>query len=327
MTYVSGGLIQATDYNGFVSTTANANINAIWGQAGSSTIGYGQGNVSTVSVGSTVTATQWATLNSTLTSIGAHQNTTLTSRTTPTAGATITVLTNLGTDIGNCYTNRLNAYATGTQYTAWTGTSSKTTATGSGANAWTITFTHTVTFANATAANNFFNAGGLVKIQFSKSSVGTDSDADWNNFANNVCGTVWLSSDAASKTIANVAYTGTTVTGGSGTPTIKLTGTGFYQLNSTPVIVYKQFDTAYTYTSNYIQVSASYATNVITLTTVWSDAGDATPFGSTNDISGGTATSGITFGTAPATVVTYLPPETVNLTNTWGTPTVAASVV
>jgi hypothetical protein len=327
MTYVSGGLIQATDYNGFVSTTGNANINAIWGQAGSATIGYGQGNVSTVSVGSTVTATQWATLNSTLTSIGAHQNTTLTSRSTPTAGATITILSNLGSDIGNCYTNRLNSYATGTQYTAWTGTSSKTTATGSGNAAWSITFTHTVSFANSTATNNFFNAGGLIKIQFSKSSTGTDSDADWNNLANNVCGTVWLSSDAASKTIANVAYTGTTVTGGSGTPSTLLTGTGFYQLTGSPVVIYKQFDNAYTYTSNFIQVSASYAANAITLTTVWNDAGDVTPFGSTNDISGGTATSGITFGTAPATVVTYLPPETSFLTNTWGTPTVAASVV
>ena len=28
MTYSSGGLIQATDYNGFVSTTASANVNA-----------------------------------------------------------------------------------------------------------------------------------------------------------------------------------------------------------------------------------------------------------------------------------------------------------
>ncbi len=30
MTYTSGGLIQATDYNGFVSTTANANVNDVW---------------------------------------------------------------------------------------------------------------------------------------------------------------------------------------------------------------------------------------------------------------------------------------------------------
>ena len=33
MTYSTGGLIQATDYNGFVSTTASANVNATWGTA------------------------------------------------------------------------------------------------------------------------------------------------------------------------------------------------------------------------------------------------------------------------------------------------------
>jgi hypothetical protein len=49
MTYSAGGLIQATDYNGFVSTTVGANVNATWGQAGTTTSGYGQGNVATVS--------------------------------------------------------------------------------------------------------------------------------------------------------------------------------------------------------------------------------------------------------------------------------------
>ena len=320
MTYSIGGLIQATDYNGFASTTAGGNINAVWNTA------YGQTALSTVSAAATVTATQWATLNNTLTSVGNHQGTSLTSRTSPVAGNTIAVLSNFGTDCTSVNTNKLNAAAQGSQYTAWTGTSSKTSATGSGAAAWTITFTHTVTFANANSATYFFNAGGTIKIEFSKTSTGTDSDADWNNLANTICGDVFLSSDGASKTIAGVSRTGTSVTGGSGTPGTLLTGTGWNQLTGSPVVIYKQFDSVYTYTNNFIQISASKTSTVLTLTTVWSDAGDATPFGSTNDISGGSATTGITFGTAPATVVTYFPPSTTNLTNTWGTPTVAASV-
>jgi hypothetical protein len=320
MTYSIGGLIQAVDYNGFVSTTAGGNINAVWNTS------YGQTALGTVSAAGTVTATQWATLNNTLTSIGAHQATTLTSRTSPVAGNTIAVLSNLGTDCTSVNTNKLNAAAQGSQFTGWTGTSSKTSATGSGAAAWTITFTHTVTFANANSATYFFNAGGTIKIEFSKTSTGTDSDADWNNLANSICGDVFISSDGASKTIAGVSRTGTSVTGGSGTPGTLLTGTGWNQLTGSPVVIYKQFDTVYTYTNNFIQISASKTSTVLTLTTVWSDAGDATPFGSTNDISGGTATSGISFGTAPATVVTYFPPSAAQLTNTWGTPTVAASV-
>ena len=170
MTYSSGGLIQATDYNGFVSTSSGANINAVWNST------YGQTALSTVSAAGVVTATQWASLNNTLTSIGNHQPTTLTSRTSPTAGNTIAILSNLGTDLTTVNTNKYNAYASGTQVINWTGTASQTTQMGNGQSAWTITFTDTVTFANTTAATNFFGAGALIKIQVHKSSTGTSAD-------------------------------------------------------------------------------------------------------------------------------------------------------
>jgi hypothetical protein len=320
MTYSAGGLIQAADYNGFVSTTGNANINATWNST------YGQTALSNVSAGGTVTATQWAGLNNTLTSIGNHQATTLTSRTSPSAGNTIAILSNLGTDIGNCWNNRLNAYASGSQFTGWTGTASQTAIVGHTNTAWTITFTDTVTWANATAATNFWGAGGLAKIQFSKSSTGKDADADWNNFITNICGAVFLSSDGNSKVIASTTYLGTKVVGGSGTPTTLATGTGWNQLTGTPTIIYKQFDTQYTYTGDYVQVTATKTSStVLTLVTTWFSAARATS-GSSRTISGGTATTGITFGTAPTTVVTYFPPESTYLTNTWGAPTVASSV-
>jgi len=89
------------------------------------------------------------------------------------------------------------------------------------------------------------------------------------------------------------------------------------------VTIYRQFDSSYTYTSNYVQINASVSGSTITFTTTWFAAADPKP---NANISGGTATSGISFGTAPTTVVTYFPPETTYLTNTWGTPTVAASV-
>lgn len=329
MTYSSGGLIEATDYNGFVSTTAGANINATWGTATTSG-GYGQTPLSTVSAGGTVTATQWATLVNTLSSLGAHTGTTLTSRTAPTAGQTITALAAVNTDITNCFTNRNNAATIGSQYTGWTGTSSKTTATGSGSASWTITFTHTVTFGNTTNLYSFFNAGGIIRIQFGKSSTGTVADTQWNSFIGAagaggvVAGSINLTGAAASKTISGTAYTGTTKIGGSGTPTTLATSTGVYALTGSPVTIYKQFDSVATYTGNYVQVDASISGAVITLTTTWFSDGGAAP-GSTDAITGGTALSGVTFGTAPATLVTYFQPESTNITNTWGTPTIAAT--
>jgi len=320
MTYTSGSLIQATDYNGFVSTTAAANINATWNTT------YGQTALGTVAAAGTVTATQWASLNNTLTSLGNHQATTLTSRSSPTAGQTINILSNLGTDIGNCYNNRRNAYASGSQVINWTGSSSQTTQMGNYQAAWTITFTHTVTFASAAAASYFFNAGGLLKVQFHKTSTGTNADTDWNNFINNICGTVYFSSDAATKTIAGVSYAGTKCIGGSGTPTVA-TNIGFTQLTSLAQQIYIQYDTTYAYTGDYVQVTAAYnGTTTLTLNTYWYSAARATSAPNRN-ISGGTATPAgtVTWGTAPATVVSYLPPETTYLTSTWGTPTVAAT--
>ena len=322
MTYSSGNLILSTDYNGFVSTTVGANVNATWNST------YGQTALSTVSNVVSISATQWSTLNATISSMATHQGTTITSRTNPTAGSLITILSNLNTDITNCYANRYNAASVGSQFTSWTGTASANSGAGSGSAAWTITYTDTITFASAAAANAFFGAGGVVKTQFSKTSTGTVADTEWNSFIGTVCASgVYLTGDAASKTIAGQAYTGTTKLGGSGVPSILTTGTGFYNLTTTPTTIYKQFDTGAAYSSNFVSITAAVDVTgaILTLTTVWYDNGDSNP-GSTAQITGGTGTTGISFGAAPATVVTYVPPETTNLTNTWGAPTVASTV-
>lgn len=317
MTYTAGGLIEATDYNGFVSTTANANINDIWG-AGASDKGYGQTILSTVAATNTVTATQWASLVNTLTSLGGQTNTALTARSAPTVGATISILSAVNTDLTNVTTNRNNAAAVGAQFTGWTGTNSKTDAT-SGAT-WTITFTHTITWANSLATRYFFNAGGLIKIDVSKTSTGATGDPEWNDLANTLCGDIWISGVGTSHTIAGTAYTGVTKIGGTGTPNTLSTTLGWYNLTTSNQIIYKQFADTAPYTANFIQHSARTATGgtQLIIDTVWS-ASDGDP------ISGGTAASGATPGTAPCTIVTYYPPSTTYLTNTWGTPAVAAT--
>lgn len=325
MTYSSGGLIQAVDYNGFVSTTAGANVNDIWA-TGATDKGYGQTALATVAAAGSITAAQWASLVNTLSSMGSHQGTTITARTAPVAGNTISILAALNTDLTTLTTNRGNAAASGAQFTGWTGTSSKTTATGSGSTAWTITFTHTITWASANAARYFFNAGGRIKWETSKTADVTAADTEWNDLANTLVGDIYITGGTATQTIAGTAYTGTTKIGGTGTPTTLLTTTGWYDLLTTDTIIYKQFADTSPYTGQFIQISARTATSgtQLVLTTVWTDPGGSAA-GSSDDISGGTATTGITFGTAPATVVTYFPPSTTYLSAAWGTPTVAAT--
>jgi len=327
MTYSLGGLIQATDYNGFADTTAGGNVNVIWG-TGTSDAGYGQSTtLATVSPGGTVTATQWASLVNRISSIASHQGTSITSRTAPVAGNVISVLTAVQTDLNNCYTNRGNAAGTGTQFTAWTGTSSKTGTTGSGTTTWTITFTHTITWSSANAARYFFNGGGRIKWETSKTSTGTDADDEWNDLANTLVGDIYITGGTGTQTINGTAYTGTTKTGGTGSPTTLTTTTGWYDLTTSDVTIYKQFADTAPYTGSYIQINAKTAGSgtQLVLTTTWVDPGGSGA-GSSDNISGGTATTGISFGTAPATVVTYFPPSTTYLTEaSWGTPTVAAT--
>jgi hypothetical protein len=268
---------------------------------------------------------EWIDLSlvNTISSMASQTGTTITSRTAPVTGNLIQILAALNTDLTNINNNRLNAVANGTQFTGWTGTNSKT-ATTSGAT-WSFTITNTVTFASAAAARYFFNGGGRIKLEFSKTATGNLGDPEWNDLANTLCGDIFFTGGTGTATIAGTAYTGTTKIGGTGTPNILTTTTGFYDLTAggAGVIIYKQFADTVPYTSNFIQVTASLnaSSTVLTFATLWS-ASDGDP------ISGGTASSGATPGTAPTAICTYFPPATTYLTTaSWGTPSVAATTV
>ena len=336
MTYSSAGLIQAADYNGFVGPTANggtagANLNDIWG-VGATDKGWGQTAVANPSAASTVTATQWASLVNNLATAGTQTSTALTARSAPTAGNTISILAALNADLTSVTTNRGNAAASGTEYGTFSGTTSKTTGTGSGQSAWTITFTHTVTFPSADQARYFWNAGGIVRLKYGKSSTGTDADPDWNQLAGQ-CGSINLTGrvNGATQTIAAQAYTGTTrLSGTGGTQTTLATTTGWYNLTGSATTIFQLNDAVSPYSTNFIRTQATATSStVLTLTTVWSDDGTSGA-GTTANITGGTGVSSpataIGAATAPTTLVTYIPPSTASLTNTWGTPTIAASV-
>ena len=330
MTYSVGGQIQATDYNTFAGNNT-AGLNQVW-STGSGDAGWGQTDIATVSTSGVVTATQWATIVNNLSTSGTQTSTTLTSRTAPVTGNIIGILANVSTDITSVTTNRGNAVSSGTEYGTFTGTTSKTTATGSGQAAWTITFTHTVTFPSANQARYFWNAGGIVRLKYGKSSTGTDSDPDWNTFAGQ-CGSINLTGrvNSNSQTIAAQAYTGTTrLSGSGGTQTTLTTTTGWYNLTGTPTTIFQLNNATSPYSGEYIRTTATAtSTTVLTLVTTWVSDGSSGA-GTSADISGGTATaspSTTITGSAPTTLVTYLPPSTAQgLSASWGTPTIAASV-
>lgn len=326
MTYSLGGLIQAADYNTF-----QTNLNAIW-STGTGDSGWGQSSISAVSASGVVTATNWATLVNNLSTTGAQTSTALTSRSAPTTGTLISILANVSADITSCTTNRGNAASSGAEVGYASGTTSKTTATGSGQSSWSIVFTHTVTFPSADQARYFWNAGGRVRLQFGKSSTGTDIDPDWNTFAG-YPGSIYITGrvNSAAQTIAGVSYTGTTRIGGSGGTLNNLTTTtGWYQLTGTPLNIFQLYNDNAPYTGEYILTTAAVTATTLTLSTTWLQP-PVSGAGTTADISGGTDTAAgsVTItGSAPTTLCTYFPPSTAQgLSASWGTPTIAASVV
>src|SRR6056300_1083972 len=124
MTYSAGNLIVDDDYNIFATGNAAgsgdntvANINTVWG-SGTGDKRYGQTTtVSPVSAGATITATQWATLLTRMTSIANHQGTTITGISNPNAGDTISAYAALSSNITAIFNARLDAAGVGSDIT------------------------------------------------------------------------------------------------------------------------------------------------------------------------------------------------------------------
>ena len=317
MTYSAGGLIQAVDYNTFAQGGASpsdsvANVNTIWG-TGTLDKGWGQSSpVSTVSAGSTVTATQWTTLFNRFVTEASQTGTSITAIVNPTTGDLIAVKNNFSTNLTSVFTNRNNAAGVGTAITA-SGVATFSTS-------WvtSLTATHTITFASANAARYFFNAGGRITWAGARSG-GTASaqNTGWTNLLT-ACGTLNWTTGTSTQTIAGSSYTGTTKVGGSGSPSTYLTGTGFYDLTTLDQEVFKQLDSTYLYTSNFVSINikanaAAGSATVITITVLFSDAHSAYEPGTFVD---GTLTS----------TITAVQPSTTYLSNTWGTPVLASSI-
>lgn len=320
MTYSLGSVILAADYNIFAQGGSSspdnnvANVNTVWG-VGNGDKGYGQTTLpilSTVAATNTVTATQWSTMLSRISSAASQQGSSITAITPPVAGNTISAYAALSTNITTIYNNRLNCAASGTSITTG-GSVDRITS-------WvtSVTFTHTITFASGDAARYFFNSGGRITQTWSRSGGSVNSQNTAITDLLSACGTLTYTGGSGTATIAGGSFTGTNKTGGSGSPTIAST-TGYYDLTTANVQVFTQSASSYygyegnsltvNLKSNGAQGANGDTGSVITITSVVAKSGGLT----TCD------------GTLNSTV-TLIPSGTTYLTTTsWGTPTISGS--
>ena len=198
MSYASGSLIDAADYNGLANVSA-ANVWYVL-STGSGTYGYGQdaASISTVSVASTITATQWAGLVHSVNKILGHQGGAGAQLATGsnigiTAGATITAFANVSTAVTTIGTNRLSFNST--RGTLVTGANFDATFSTS-----TFTRTITVTFASADQARYFFNGGGRFSLVFTPSGLTDNAKETSYNDLMNAIGTLHLDAETSTRT-------------------------------------------------------------------------------------------------------------------------------
>lgn len=313
MSYAKNAKIESVDFNTLIgispSSTANT-VNTTWA-VGNGNKGYGQTVIGNVSSGGSVVANDWANLVNTTANVGLHQATTLSSVTTPVAGARIDYNSNIVTNINSIYANRLSAASQGT-------TASTTT---TRATVWSsaITFTHTVTFESGDKARYFFNAGGQLSLQFS-AVTGGGVGSLFSTLAT-ACGTVYLSAPTSgSITIGGTSFNGVTKVGGTDTPTTLLTNTGYYALTTSNQEIFKQLASVGPsgYTSSFISINAKTNSpvgsngdngNTITFTTLW----DEIP-------------NGLQVPANTSTILVVRPPSTTRLTQSWGTISVVGGV-
>lgn len=294
MTYSYQGLVQASDYN-----TRATTVNGIWVTL------YGQTPpLGSVVTGTDIAHTPWDNIISAIANSAGHQGTTIVPITPPQQYDLIEFYDQLDNNIISIGNGSYNCGATGTDITD---TGTRTLPWGIDESIPDVTSTVTVTFASAAAMGYFFNCGGTVLVNCSRSG-GTDTpdDQSWSDLCTAI-GTVGLPAISGAQTIAAAAYTGLTKFGGSGLPDI-YTREGFSNLNATPQLLFRQLSGSGVYDSNSVELFYSQSGATLTIAVKFLDGS-----------AGGTVD-----GDLSVTAIAR-PPATTYIASTWGSPAVAVT--
>lgn len=246
MAYTAGDTILDDEYNTFVNNSSSPFGYNHFAGTGSTVYGLGQTHISTVSAGGTVNAAQWNSLMTGIDNIANHTNDSMTSRSAVSAGDTIAIKAAVAADLA---TLAASVAGGSTGATALTTSSAKQTSSSSSTWYGTHTVEHSVTFANANTMRWFFNAGGKINVQKSRTGNGgtgggaTTKDSNWTNLY------------AALGTIAIGSLTSTR-SGSGETLTTNGLANGFHDLGTGYTHIIRLTEATSPYTGNYIDVHA-----------------------------------------------------------------------
>lgn len=262
-----GSLIQNTDYNSIRST-----VNSVFGKTST---GYGQTLASSdVSVGDTITATQWLNLRTDMVKARQHQIGSSVGTASTVDGRNL-VLPASGASITEALRNQFATFATtlsSNKYSVDTdgagGQLADETLTSSAyGSAWSASVTHTVTITGATsgdgAASNlryYFNAGGKFRVT-ATISTGSAKNNAWNQ--------MFTETGEFVMDYTQTTYTGTSAIGSA---------VGFQDLTTSDQLIGQKNAPSGSYAENrwyvYAKKSADDTQVIFTIQYVDNDAGD-----------------------------------------------------
>ena len=250
MAYAVGDTITATEYNNFLNSSSSGTFgyNHIAG-TGSSTLGLGQTELAAVSGGSTtVAASQWNALFTGMDNLVNHTNVSITAGTTNqrSAGNTIEVVSAINADLQTIATAVQGGCTSATAVSAGSELqSSQSSARYNG----THVVEHTITFANNNSLRFFFNAGGKIRMSFTRETGGLSDGS-----ASSKDGSV----DELIAAIGNfdMGSAATTRSGSGETLTTNGLGNGASDLDSSYTTLIKLTQASGTYTTMFVQVEA-----------------------------------------------------------------------
>lgn len=274
MSYVAGDKILDQEYNNFLNSSSTPKgINYTFG-TGANQWGLGQTELNAVAVGDTITAAQWNSLFAAMDNVANHTNDTLTSTDAKSAGDVIAVKAALEADLATLASSVANGCPNAT---ALSTSGAFHTSASSTRYAGSHIVEHSITFNNANEARWFFNAGGKIQINITRTGNGGASATSKDQSVDEIIealGDFRLKSQSSDYSEDGSTNTETLSTDG--------TNIGFYDLTTSYQTIIELTQDSGTYTSMYFKIeakadAAAGSATVVTIQTsiVDPDAGDS----------------------------------------------------
>ena len=256
MGYVVGEKILDDEYNTFVNSSSSPYGYNHFAGTGALNYGLGQTEIATNVAGDTITAAEWNSLFTGMDNIANHTNDTLTSTAARSAGDTIAVKSALEADLASLAAEVAGGSTSATAVSAGSELQSSVSST-----RWAGSHIveHSITFASNNALRWFFNAGGRIRMTFTRNSNGGSSATSKDSSVDEL-----ISAVGNFDLKAHVS----TRSGSGETVTTNGLANGVFDLGTGYTVLLKLTQSSGTYTSMYIDIQAKLNAAIASAVTV-----------------------------------------------------------